>query len=194
MSSMMTGQNLQSLTCEDFCPESLVHQGFEAFSLDRSFAWFAFEHVEGESAEDGEVEGGVVFAQAAVVLAEADIELPMEIVLDCPMASDGLEDGGGIGFERGDIIARLAGVAAGFLVGAGCRDGGDAAQFCPLWVAFGEPADAAGGVACALFDAAMADAGFAMAGAACGEDGIAVISLLLLCTGLWPMTRPASQA
>ena len=115
-------QNPRSLTREYFGSEGLVHLGFEAFSLDRGFAWLALEHVEGNAPDDGEVEGG-------------------------------------IGIERGYIVARLGGAGAGFLDCSRRGDGNDAAQSGPIRMLLPEPADVAGDIGRALLDAAMSGFG-----------------------------------
>ena len=48
------------------------------------------EEVEGEATEDAEVGDGVAGAGAAMVLAGGDIEDPMALVLDGPVAAHGL--------------------------------------------------------------------------------------------------------
>jgi hypothetical protein len=46
--------------------------------------------------QEGEVAGGGAVAHAAVVLAEGDVEHPMQRVLDAPVPADGLDQGGGL--------------------------------------------------------------------------------------------------
>ena len=95
----------------------------------------------------------------------------MEIVLDPPMGAHCGENGFGIGFERGDVIAGFEAFAAGLLVDASGCDGGDGAQILPVGMAFGEPIGF-GNPARALFDPAVAGVGFGAHRASCGADRI----------------------
>src|SRR5208283_5303588 len=63
--------------------------------------------IDGEMADDRHVGCAVALAQPGLVLVEDDVEHPVQLVFDPPMAADGC--GGGLGRERrrGDIIAGL---------------------------------------------------------------------------------------
>src|SRR3954447_23657198 len=54
------------------------------------------DEVEGDFAQEGEVAGGGTVAHATVVLAEGDVEHPMQGVFDAPVPADGLDQDGGI--------------------------------------------------------------------------------------------------
>src|SRR3712207_9124963 len=56
----------------------------------------AGDQVEGDSAQKGEVAGGGAVAHPAVILAEGDVENPMQGVLDAPVPADGSDQDGGI--------------------------------------------------------------------------------------------------
>src|SRR5215211_8239878 len=80
-----------------------------------SAAAVAGDEVEGDLAQEGEVAGGGAVAHATVVLAEGDVEDPMQGVLDAPVPADGLDQDGGI-----IVAAREEGVDLGLdLTGAG---------------------------------------------------------------------------
>ena len=115
------GHKHQSLTGEELGFEFTVHECLEAFSFKRGVPRVVFEHVEGDPPDEGEIAGGVVFSRAAPVFVEGNVELPMKVVLDCPVRADRLEKENGIGRERSDVVNRrdragcwqFAGVAAG---------------------------------------------------------------------------------
>ena len=54
------------------------------------------DKVEGDLAQKGEVTGGGAVAYPAVVLAEGDVEDPVQGVLDAPVPADGPDQDGGI--------------------------------------------------------------------------------------------------
>src|SRR6266581_6640145 len=59
----------------------------QAFAGDADFLGFvALEQVQAQAAQPGEVLGSVPLADAALVFPEADIELPVQPILDPPMA------------------------------------------------------------------------------------------------------------
>src|SRR4051812_10742000 len=66
------------------------------------------DKVEGDLAQEGEVAGSGAVAHAAVVLAEGDVEHPMQCVLDAPVPADGLDQDGGIIATTREEVADLA--------------------------------------------------------------------------------------
>ena len=106
---------------------------------------------------DGEVQRRVVFSGSAAVFVEGHVQRPVE-AFDAPMGARCGENGLGIGFERGDVVAGFEAFAAGLLVDASCGDGGERTQALPLRMALGEPIGL-GGEATALFDPAVAGVG-----------------------------------
>src|SRR5579871_1585185 len=68
---------------QDLEKESVIPAGFEAFGLDaQAFGLLLAQEVEGEMAEHGEIRGGVTGPDPAVVLAEGDVQRPVELVFD----------------------------------------------------------------------------------------------------------------
>ena len=65
------------------------------------------DQVQHDLLEQGEVLRGVVFADHAVVLAEADVEHPVQAVLDGPVRAHGLGQFLGTEAARADVVARL---------------------------------------------------------------------------------------
>src|SRR3954451_11306608 len=53
------------------------------------------DEVEGDFAQEGEVAGGGTIAHATVVLADGDVEHPMQGVFDAPVPADGWDQDGG---------------------------------------------------------------------------------------------------
>ena len=90
------------------------------------------EQVRGEVAEDGEVLRGVAVADAAVILAEGDVEDPVQAVLDPSVAADRLSKVYGIGRQAGADVARLA--RAGGADAAGGLDADNALEAGPAAV------------------------------------------------------------
>ena len=85
--------------------------------MDSALAGFVlFEQVEGDAIENGEVLGGVAGAFAVEVFAKADIEHPVQLVLDAPVLTNGAVQTRRIGFETGDGVA---GFGLGFARGLG---------------------------------------------------------------------------
>src|SRR6185437_8055712 len=72
----------QSIEKEGFAPSGMEHLVAHALRPGR-----CLQDVDCELAQDGEVLGGMIFAAAAGVFGEQDIEDPMEIVLDAPMGA-----------------------------------------------------------------------------------------------------------
>src|ERR671921_2426578 len=67
----------------------------------------AGDEVEGDLAQEGEVAGGGAVAYPAVVLAEGDVEHPVQRVLDAPVPADGPDQDGGIVAAAGEEVADL---------------------------------------------------------------------------------------
>src|SRR5918998_683434 len=65
------------------------------------------DKVEGDLAQKGEVTGGGAVAYPAVVLAEGDVEDPVQRVLDAPVSADGLDQDGRIVAAAGEEVADL---------------------------------------------------------------------------------------
>jgi hypothetical protein len=94
----------------------------------------------------------MVFADAAVIFPEGDIQAPVQAVFDAPVFSDGCGDGRGLVFEAGDEIGCFSrGPAINFPLPDRHADGVK-----PRPVVFArEPADLVGGEIPPGFDAAM---------------------------------------
>src|SRR5919202_2729784 len=54
------------------------------------------DEVEGDFTQEGEVAGGGAIAHVTVVLAEGDVEHPMQGVFDAPVPADGWDQDGGV--------------------------------------------------------------------------------------------------
>jgi hypothetical protein len=65
------------------------------------------DEVEGDFAQEGEVAGGGAVAHAAVILADGDVEHPVQSVLDAPVPADCPDQDGGIVAAAGEEIADL---------------------------------------------------------------------------------------
>src|SRR5215217_8466472 len=72
-----------------------------------SAAAVSSDEVEGDLAQEGEVAGSGAVAHATVVLAEGDVEDPVQRVLDAPVPADGLDQDGGIVAAAGEEAADL---------------------------------------------------------------------------------------
>ena len=72
---------LSHLTDDGSC-EVVGPSGAFSFSSDRDFGSGAFENVEGEFSEDGEVFWAVILSVAGAILVESHGEDPMETVFD----------------------------------------------------------------------------------------------------------------
>ena len=80
--------------------------GFDsAFDGAFGFAGAGFEEVECPVPQGGEILGGVAGAGAAWVFAEDDVEHPVELVLDAPVAADGSREFLRIQFEAAQVVA-----------------------------------------------------------------------------------------
>jgi hypothetical protein len=65
----------------------MVPSSLQPFSVDAEFAGFVlFEHVEGDTCEDGMVLCRVAGAFSAKVLAESDVQYPSAVCFRCPSA------------------------------------------------------------------------------------------------------------
>src|SRR5437879_13857942 len=65
----------------------MIPSGGQAFAGDADFLGFvALEQVQAQAAQPGEVLGSVPLADAALVFPKADVELPVQAVLDSPVA------------------------------------------------------------------------------------------------------------
>src|SRR5215212_6180412 len=67
-----------------------------------SAAAVSSDEVEGDLAQEGEVAGSGAVAHATVVLAEGDVEDPVQRVLDAPVPADGFDQDGGIVAAAGE--------------------------------------------------------------------------------------------
>src|SRR5262249_52545477 len=122
--------------------EGVVPAGGLDFLADREWSRMGADDVEGESAQDGEVFGGVVLSAAAGVLVQHDVEDPMHLVLDTPMTAHDLQQ-----LFGGDAFGQQI-VAGGWLVGgrspatpsrcdaADRRDAGEIGGDCQSGVAY----------------------------------------------------------
>ncbi len=102
-----SGQDHESLRCEQGRSEIGVDGGFETLSFDGDFARFVLEEIERSVAHHGKVDAGVILAGSAFVFTEGHVELPMQIVLDAPVRAAGIEENRRIGRQRRDIEPRL---------------------------------------------------------------------------------------
>ena len=85
------------------------------------------QEVEGEVAQGGQIGGGMAGADAALVLAQGDVEHPVEGVFDAPVAADGAGQFGGVRRQAAQVVAPLAGALATDLAG-GLDDRGGARE------------------------------------------------------------------
>src|SRR5690242_21630340 len=65
------------------------------------------DEVESDLAQEGEVAGGGAVAHPAVILAEGDVEHPVQGVLDAPVPADRPDQDGGIVAAAGEEVADL---------------------------------------------------------------------------------------
>src|SRR5262245_19406006 len=75
--------------------EGLVPARAFDFAADGSFVGMCAKHIERELAQNGQVFRSVVFAIARAILVEDDIEDPVQLVLDAPMAAGDGENASG---------------------------------------------------------------------------------------------------
>jgi hypothetical protein len=120
------------LTFEERGAEVWVYGGFDAFSFDGDFACLAFEDVERRMADDGEVQGAVIFPGSALVLAEAHIERPVQIIFDAPVSAARGEDALGIWRQGRDVEPRFLRGGSGFLVSSQTVDRRNRLQSLPV--------------------------------------------------------------
>ena len=67
----------------------MVPSAFESFCFEAGFElFFGFEKVQGDSTEPGEVFGAVAGANTPVIIAKADVQRPMQSILDTPMITN----------------------------------------------------------------------------------------------------------
>jgi len=138
------------------------------------------DQVEREVADDGHVLGAMTLAQPGLVVAEGDVEDPVQAVLDGSVPAHCLAGPFGIEVCRGDVGAgfRVQG-AAPLDAGLDADDAGDAGQAQFAWEAAlaGQPVHLAHEACGALLDAAMAFVVVGVdrdrAGQGCGEAGLA---------------------
>ena len=93
------------------------------------FVFCGAHEIYGEVSDDGHVFGTVAFTETRLVIAEGDIEDPVEAVLDRPVTSNRL--GGSRGGENGGryVISCLESAAVlEFGAGGDFDDGGDVGQ------------------------------------------------------------------
>lgn len=72
--------------------EVVIRRGLEALLFDGlgGGGWCLFDQVQGELAQGVEIPWSVVAADAAVVLAEGDVQDPMQGVFDAPVGAHGV--------------------------------------------------------------------------------------------------------
>ena len=70
------------------------------------------EQINRQVAQDGQVGRRMIFADAATVFVEGDIQDPMQAIFDAPMLAGGLENALGIRFQTGDEITGFDGLFA----------------------------------------------------------------------------------
>ena len=122
--------------------------------MDAAVEGFVFsEEVESETAEDAEVGDGVARAGAAEVLAEDDVQDPVALVLDGPVAAHGLGEESDVQRQAAEVVAPFDGDLVADLPGG--LDQADAAQAGPLGPV-GEPVDGLALPVAAGLQAAMA--------------------------------------
>src|SRR3954470_2755361 len=80
---------------EGFHEEGVVPARALDFAPQGGLSWVSSQDVEDEHAQEGEVLGSMVAARAVAVLGKMDVEHPMELVLDAPMAAGNLEQPSG---------------------------------------------------------------------------------------------------
>jgi hypothetical protein len=81
-----------------------------AEATDRQTAWacrFALEQLQGHTADHGQVLRRPVVANATAIVAETDIETPMEVILDPPMLADGPMEHLHLGRQAAEVVVAL---------------------------------------------------------------------------------------
>ena len=80
----------KSFTQQNFFEVAVVPTGGEAFIFDADFECrLIFEQAQCGPAENAEVRVGVALAEAALIFLKRDVELPMQTVLNAPVAAHG---------------------------------------------------------------------------------------------------------
>ena len=93
------------------------------------------EQAQREAFDQGEAFRAVVFADAALVVGEADVEAPVQLIFDAPMAADEFTQPrppGPPGVEAGEVIATLDALPPGREVEPFALDADDAPQVDPV--------------------------------------------------------------
>src|SRR5437660_11835270 len=88
LSPLAAGLSHMTEDCQEegIVPASALDSASQGGSI-----WMSSQDVEGEPAQNGEVLGSMVAARAVGVLGKMDVEHPMELVLDAPMAAGDVE-------------------------------------------------------------------------------------------------------
>ena len=117
----------------------MIPAGDFLFSAEAAlFGGVLAQEVEGHVTQGGQIGGGVAGAHAALILAQGDIEHPVQGVFDAPVAADGAGQFRGVRRKAAQIVATLArDVVADLALGF---DHGHAAQGRPLG-AVGQPVE-----------------------------------------------------
>ena len=82
-----------------------IPSGEFAASLDRALVGGTTHQVDGEVSDDGHVFRAMAGPQAGLIFVELDIEHPMELVFDPPVAAHGASESLGVERGGGDIEA-----------------------------------------------------------------------------------------
>ncbi len=80
------------------------------------------QDVSGDAGEGCDICGGVVFSVSTAVFVQADVENPVQVVLDAPMGTDGVQ--GGLGREVSGCQIEALGWRSGVAVGNDADEGG----------------------------------------------------------------------
>jgi hypothetical protein len=78
-----------------------------AFLSQTTFGGILFDQIEGHEPEHGHVLRAVIFAKAGVILAEGDIQSPVQGILNGPVLTGGIENKRGLRRETADVIGGL---------------------------------------------------------------------------------------
>ena len=134
--------------------EGVIPSGAFDFAPEGSLVGMTAEDVESELSQGGEVLWGVVLSAAGAVLVEGDVERPVKLVLDGPMASHDLQQpiGGQRCGEQEVAHDRGLELVIDLPMGLDAGDGGEVAEV----AAFGEVLDN-GDHGAAAFDPAMVE-------------------------------------
>lgn len=104
--------------------ELIVAAGLFDFAADRGLVWMGSDEVGGDLAQQCDVCRPVVLAVSGDILAEPDVEHPMQFVFDLPMGSGHLDEGSSLDDRGEQEVADMAGQTA-IGMAAGCLDGAD---------------------------------------------------------------------